>query len=240
MINLGSLFYIFTQYRYYDYSSSRGMGLGWLGILVIYGIICAILCAIVAESKNKSQGLWGFLGFLFGIFALIAIAGISAEEKRGKLSKYCPRCLERIKKGAEVCPYCGFEFDEKDILNEVREIGKELNENYSLIPSFSAVFQRKNKNYVELYKEMLENELIPMLYYRKVLSIIVDYEKEKSFPFLVNLSVKKPSLQKEIVKAGKKVDIERFKKYVNERKEQEKKDKKILQILLKNLEKEEK
>ena len=43
------------------------------GIFVVFGVIFAIACALIANSKGRSPFLWGVLGFLFGLIPLIII-----------------------------------------------------------------------------------------------------------------------------------------------------------------------
>ena len=43
------------------------------GIFVVFGVIFAIACALIANSKGRSPVLWGVLGFLFGLIPLIVI-----------------------------------------------------------------------------------------------------------------------------------------------------------------------
>ncbi len=243
MTNLITLLYIFLQYDYYYYHShSSGSGTGNLLVIwFICSIICAILCAIVAGDKKHSAGVWGFIGFLFGIFALIAVAGLPKEDKPRIIYKPCPRCLQNVKKGAEVCPYCGFEFDKESVLEEVIEIGKIIKNNYSLRSEFSGVFNRKDRKYIELYRKMLEKGLLPTTYYRNVIFLIAEHEKENSFPLLLDLMFKEFLTSEDVIKAGKKAGIEKFKKYVKERAEEEKGNRKLsLEVVLKKLKKEEK
>lgn len=42
--------------------------------IIIVGIICAIICSLMAENRNRNTAVWALLGFLFGIFAILAIA----------------------------------------------------------------------------------------------------------------------------------------------------------------------
>lgn len=43
------------------------------GIFIVFGVIFAIACALIANSKGRSPVLWGVLGFLFGLIPLIII-----------------------------------------------------------------------------------------------------------------------------------------------------------------------
>jgi len=42
-------------------------------IFLVFGVIFAIACAMIANSKGRSPVLWGILGFLFGLIPLIII-----------------------------------------------------------------------------------------------------------------------------------------------------------------------
>jgi drug/metabolite transporter (DMT)-like permease len=43
------------------------------GIFVVFGVIFAIACGLIANSKGRSPILWGVLGFCFGLIPLIII-----------------------------------------------------------------------------------------------------------------------------------------------------------------------
>ena len=53
-----------------DTSSSSGFN---AGIFVVFGVIFAIACGLIANSKGRSPLLWGVLGFCFGLIPLIII-----------------------------------------------------------------------------------------------------------------------------------------------------------------------
>jgi peptidoglycan/LPS O-acetylase OafA/YrhL len=42
-------------------------------LFLVFGVIFAIACALIANSKGRSPVLWGILGFLFGLIPLIII-----------------------------------------------------------------------------------------------------------------------------------------------------------------------
>jgi len=78
--------------------------------LVLAGLI-GLIPAKIASDKGRSFGLWWFFGFMLWIVALPVSLIIKKDEKaiaeREGLMK-CPTCMEwGIKKGAEVCKYCG-------------------------------------------------------------------------------------------------------------------------------------
>ncbi len=41
---------------------------------IIYSVVCAVLAAWMAHSKDRGQWEWFFLGMAYGIFALIVLA----------------------------------------------------------------------------------------------------------------------------------------------------------------------
>jgi hypothetical protein len=46
-------------------------------IVIGQALISAVLCGVIADSKNRDAGGWAALGFLFGLFALIAAVGVA-------------------------------------------------------------------------------------------------------------------------------------------------------------------
>ena len=42
-------------------------------IFFVFGVIFAVACALIANSKGRSPVLWGVLGLLFGLIPLIII-----------------------------------------------------------------------------------------------------------------------------------------------------------------------
>lgn len=42
-------------------------------VLLIVGILFALICAAMANSRGRSVPLWGVLGFCFGLLAVIAL-----------------------------------------------------------------------------------------------------------------------------------------------------------------------
>ena len=43
------------------------------GIFLVFGVIFAIACGLIANSKGRSPILWGVLGFCFGLIPLIIV-----------------------------------------------------------------------------------------------------------------------------------------------------------------------
>lgn len=48
-------------------------------IALVYCIVCAAVCANMAASRHRPQGLWAFLGFMFGLFAILVLAAIGDD-----------------------------------------------------------------------------------------------------------------------------------------------------------------
>jgi peptidoglycan/LPS O-acetylase OafA/YrhL len=42
-------------------------------IFVVFGLVFAVACALIANNKGRSPVLWGLLGLLFGLIPLIII-----------------------------------------------------------------------------------------------------------------------------------------------------------------------
>lgn len=50
-------------------------------IFIALRVIGPIVCALEADKKNRSSGLWGFFGFLFPVIAMICISSLSPLTK---------------------------------------------------------------------------------------------------------------------------------------------------------------
>ena len=67
----------------------------WIG-LGGQAVLCGVLCAVVATSKNRDAVVWFGVGLLFGIFGLIASSGMAtakpASEADYSERHYCSEC----------------------------------------------------------------------------------------------------------------------------------------------------
>ena len=113
----------------------------WSIMVIVHCILCAILCGVVAGSKNRSEANWAGVGLLTGVLGLIAIAGIPALARKSEsqreqlldeqlLSRIyttsclmllqqdekiergtCPVCNRRVVLGLPICPFCKQDLD---------------------------------------------------------------------------------------------------------------------------------
>lgn len=43
-------------------------------LIAICWILCAFLCAFIAQTKRLNTGMWALAGLIFGVFAVLVIA----------------------------------------------------------------------------------------------------------------------------------------------------------------------
>ncbi len=86
----------------------------WIG-LGGQAILCGLLSAVVATSKNRDAVVWFGVGLLLGIFGLIASSGMATAKPAGETDhpeqNYCSECDAPIEADATYCPKCGQKFD---------------------------------------------------------------------------------------------------------------------------------
>ncbi|WP_156799777.1 hypothetical protein [Novosphingobium resinovorum] len=91
--------------------------MGFIGLLIFW-LLCAFACEIMANAKGRSGCLHSLLGLLFGPLWVIVTAlmptDTDALERRsvnsGKMRR-CVYCAEAIRNEAVVCRYCGHEIE---------------------------------------------------------------------------------------------------------------------------------
>lgn len=120
-------------------------------IYLILWLICAIITALIASSKNRSPIAWALLAIPLGLIATIIVACStklpSKEEVAGARapadSKACPRCAETVKAAAQICRFCGHTFDTAAIAAMQKELPWTLVEDWG---SGYGMYEYKGEN----------------------------------------------------------------------------------------------
>jgi ribosomal protein L40E len=87
-------------------------------VYIVIWIVCGFVAAAIASSRGAAGGAGFILGILFGPFGILIACFMGGEaEKTAKqvstgAKKICPRCAEAVQPAAQVCRYCGHEFQE--------------------------------------------------------------------------------------------------------------------------------
>ena len=64
---------------------------------LIVGVICAIICGIIANSKGRSVGGWAALGFFFGLIPLIIVACLPNLNEQTQRDAYIDQENRRLR-----------------------------------------------------------------------------------------------------------------------------------------------
>lgn len=105
---------------------------------MVQAILFGALSAIVAKQKHRGPGGWFFIGLILGIFGFIASLVVeevepgadspSNEFDLDEHEKKCPDCAERIKLEARVCRYCGHEFSDEEVDEQIEKARNDFQE----------------------------------------------------------------------------------------------------------------
>lgn len=91
-----------------------------LDLIVVDAIVCAILGALISQSKGRSGAEGAIVGAILGLIGLLLIvlapaknAGAATPTVAGSTPsanlRPCPRCAEPIQAAAIACRFCGVE-----------------------------------------------------------------------------------------------------------------------------------
>lgn len=51
-------------------------------LMIIISVICAIVCAVMAEPRGRNMIGWALGGFFFGIFAILILAVVGKTSEK--------------------------------------------------------------------------------------------------------------------------------------------------------------
>jgi len=51
-------------------------------LILVVSVICAIICAVMAEPRGRNKIGWALGGFFFGIFAILLIAVLGKTNEK--------------------------------------------------------------------------------------------------------------------------------------------------------------
>lgn len=88
-----------------------------LEVFLGFWLLCALVAAVVANSKGRSGCGWLILSIIFGPLALLGVAVASVDPQKAKeretkaglqsgALRRCPSCAEPIRREAMRCPHC--------------------------------------------------------------------------------------------------------------------------------------
>jgi hypothetical protein len=88
-------------------------------LFIVVWLVCMIITALVASSKNRSPIAWALLAIPFGLIATVVVAcssklpdnkELAVERDAPDETKTCPQCAESVKAEAKICRFCRHDF----------------------------------------------------------------------------------------------------------------------------------
>jgi len=87
-----------------------------LWISTVLSFVFALACSYVAVRRGHNALRWAMMGALLGPIALLIVVIIPTAKVA---TKTCPDCAEDVKAEAAKCRFCGYRFDEPDIVPRI-------------------------------------------------------------------------------------------------------------------------
>lgn len=87
-----------------------------LWISTILSFAFALATAYVAARRGHNVFRWAMLGAVLGPIALVVVLLIPTAKVA---TKTCPDCAESVKSEAAKCRFCGYRFDEAEIVPRI-------------------------------------------------------------------------------------------------------------------------
>ena len=78
-----------------------------LAVVIADALLCAIVGALISQSKGRGAAEGVIVGGLLGLIGLILLLLVSSRAPAGAPGRVCPRCAERIQAAAVMCRFCG-------------------------------------------------------------------------------------------------------------------------------------
>jgi hypothetical protein len=86
----------------------------WVSALLSF--VFALAAAYVAARRGHNVFRWAMLGALLGPIALVLVVLIPSAKVA---TKTCPDCAEDVKAEAVKCRFCGYRFDQPEIVPRI-------------------------------------------------------------------------------------------------------------------------
>lgn len=87
-----------------------------LWVTTLLSFVFALATAYLAARRGHNVFRWAMLGAVLGPIALILVLLIPSAKAD---TKVCPDCAESVKEAAVKCRFCGYRFDQPDIVPRI-------------------------------------------------------------------------------------------------------------------------